>query len=190
MGELVSRFEKGHPLVSVEVYVDNTETIEEMLSQSRLDVALVEGVVHTPSLQTEQVLSDSLVLVAAKDFPLDSEIAITDLEGLPFILREKGSGTRALFVTLLEKVGVTIREKWICHSSDAILSAVRSAQGLTVISRRLVSDDLGTGLLREIQIRGVSLGRMFSLVWHKDKFFTPPLEQFVEGVKLLQENDA
>ena len=185
MGELVSRFEKRHPLITVEVYVDNTETIEQLLSSGRLDLALVEGQVHDPSLVTEEVLSDTLVLVAAKDFPLASEVDLSDLELLPFILREKGSGTRKMFVDLLEQRGVTVKEKWVCHSSDAILSAVRSAQGLTVISRRLVEDDLKTGQLLEIAIRGVRFARMFSLVFHKDKFFTPPLEQFVKDVKLL-----
>jgi len=190
MGELVSHFEKDHPLVSVEVYVDNTETIALMLAESRLDIALVEGVVLHHSLVTEEILADLLVLVAAKDFPIAREVDLSDLEGLPFILREKGSGTRALFVELLEKRGVTIREKWICHSSDAILSAVRSAQGLTVISRRLVEQELVGGVLREVPIRGVSFGRMFSLVYHKDKFFVPPLEQFVKDIKLLQENNT
>lgn len=190
MGDLVSRFEREHQGISVEVYVDNTETIAQMLSESRLDIALVEGVVHHPSLVAEEVLADSLVLVAANDFPLPDEVALPDLEQLPFILREKGSGTRQLFAKLLESRGITIREKWICHSSDAILSAVRSGQGLTVISRRLVANDLAGGVLREIPISGVCFGRMFSLVYHKDKFFTPPLEQLVNAIKLLQESNT
>ena len=190
MGELVSRFEKQHPLISVEVYVDNTATIEQLLAESHLDIALVEGQVHHPSLTTEEILRVSLVLVAAKGFPLPDVVDLSDLEELPFILREKGSGTRELFVKLLEQRGVTIREKWICHSSDAILSAVRSAQGLTVISKRLVAKDIADGVLHEIAIRGVSFGRMFSLVYHKDKFFTPPLEQFVKGIKFLQQSDT
>lgn len=187
MGDLVSRFEKAHPLVSVEVYVDNTETIEQMLTESRLDLALVEGVVHHPSLVTEEVIADSLVLVATQEFPLASEVDLPDLEKFPFILREKGSGTRELFVKLLEEKGVTITEKWICHSSDAILSAVRCGQGLTVISKRLAEQDIAGGMLREIAIRGVTFERMFSLVYHKDKFFTPPLEQFVKDVRVLRE---
>ncbi len=190
MGELVSQFEQEHPLTSVEVYVDNTQTIAQLLSESRLDIAVVEGVIHHPSLVTEEVLSDSLALVGAKAFPLASEVNLAELESLPFILREKGSGTRELFVTLLQQHGVTVREKWICHSSDAILSGVRSGQGLTVISRRLVEHDLAQGVLREIAIRDVSFERMFSLVYHKDKFFTPPLEQFVKDIKLLQEDDT
>lgn len=190
MGDLVSRFEREHQGISVEVYVGNTETIAQMLSESRLDIALVEGVVHHPSLVAEEVLADSLVLVAANDFPLPDEVALPDLEQLPFILREKGSGTRQLFAKLLESRGITIREKWICHSSDAILSAVRSGQGLTVISRRLVANDLAGGVLREIPISGVCFGRMFSLVYHKDKFFTPPLEQLVNAIKLLQESNT
>lgn len=185
MAELVSLFEKEHPQISVEVHVDNTQTIEALLAESQLDLALVEGEVRHPSLLSEAVLPDSLVLVAAKSFPLPSEVELADLENLPFIVREKGSGTRTLFTNLLEERGITIREKWICHSSDAIIRAVLSGQGLTVISRRLVSDDLEKGLLREMTIRGVSFARVFSLVFHKDKFFTPALEQLVTAIKLL-----
>lgn len=190
MGSLVSRFEKEHPRISVEVYVDNTQTIEALLAENQLDLALVEGQVTHPSLVAEALLPDSLVLVASPDFPLAKEVALTDLEGLPFILREKGSGTRSMFVNLLEERGIAIREKWICHSSDAILSAVRSGQGLTVISRRLVASDLSRGLLREVAIRGVTLARMFSLVFHKDKFFTPPLEQLVKDIRLALQFDT
>ncbi|HKL58171.1 MAG TPA: LysR family transcriptional regulator [Sphaerochaeta sp.] len=185
MGRLVSRFEEEHPLIRVEVYVDNTEAIEALLRESRLDLALVEGQVMHPSLVTEEVLPDSLVLVAATAFPIPSEVDLSDFEGLPFILREKGSGTRDLFMKLLKERGVSIREKWVCHSSDAILSAVLSGQGLTVISRRLVAPHLETGTMREVTIRGVSFARMFSLAFHKDKFFTPPLEQLVKDIRLL-----
>jgi len=58
---------------------------------------------HDPSLVAEEVLTDSLVLVSSKAFSLPG------LERLLFILREKGSGTRELFVKLLETRGVTIR---------------------------------------------------------------------------------
>ncbi|MDY0289236.1 MAG: LysR family transcriptional regulator [Sphaerochaeta sp.] len=185
MGRLVSRFEEEHPLIRVEVHVDNTEAIEAMLLDSRLDLALVEGQVMHPFLVTEDVMPDSLVLVASNTFPIPAEVALDDLEGLPFILREKGSGTRGLFVRLLEERGVSIREKWVCHSSDAILSAVLSGQGLTVISHRLVAPHLEAGTMQEVTIRGVGFARMFSLVFHKDKFFTPPLEQLVKDIRLL-----
>lgn len=190
MGELVSRFEKEHPLITVEVYVDNTQTIESMLAESRLDLALVEGQVFHPALVTEDILPDTLVLVATKGFPIADEVGLSDLSSLPFILREKGSGTRNLFVNLLEERGITIKEKWVCHSSDAILSAVRSGQGLTVISKRLVAPELSEGILREIAIRGVSFARTFSLVFHKDKFFTPPLESLVKEIRELRKKET
>ena len=131
-----------------------------------------------------------MVLVATKGFPIADEVGLSDLSSLPFILREKGSGTRNLFVNLLEERGITIKEKWVCHSSDAILSAVRSGQGLTVISKRLVAPELSEGILREIAIRGVSFARTFSLVFHKDKFFTPPLESLVKEIRELRKKES
>ncbi|MDT4763132.1 LysR family transcriptional regulator [Sphaerochaeta sp. PS] len=190
MAEVVSLFEKENPHILVELYVDNTQTIEEMLLASRLDLALVEGRVHDPSLVSTPILHDTLIVVASPQFPLAGRVRTSDLEGLPFVLREQGSGTREVFVQHLQARGVTIREKWVCHSSDAILSAVRMAQGLTVLSRRLVDRDIEEGLLRVIELEGVTFSRLFSLVYHKDKFFTPQLSLFVESLKLLQEKET
>ncbi len=186
LAPLISRFEKDHPLLSVQVRIDNTRTIENLLLEGSLDMALVEGVVHHTSLVSEQLYVDELIAVCAPSFPCPSTIALSSIGQYPLILREEGSGTRELFELLLKKQGFSYEEKWVCHSSDAILSATVAGQGITVISRRLVQSLCENGMLREIVLIGVDLKRSFSLVYHKDKVFTPALEALLQAMK----NDA
>ncbi len=56
-----------------------------------------------------------------------------------------------IFLGILGWGGILIatKEKGICHSRDALLSAVHSGQGLIVLSKRLGKNDLADGVLRE-----------------------------------------
>jgi DNA-binding transcriptional LysR family regulator len=185
---LASSFEKEHPNLQLKVVVDNTKTIEQLLLENKLDLALVEGTVSSTDLVVEPVLSDVLVLVMSADFPFKAKKSCTakDLAGMPFIFREEGSGTRQRFIEFLSSHKINVREKWVCHSSDSILNAVKSGQGLTVISLRLVRQDIEKGILRSVLLEDADFKRSFSIVYHKDKFFTPQLEALVAKIKTLE----
>ncbi|AEV30987.1 transcriptional regulator [Sphaerochaeta pleomorpha str. Grapes] len=188
MPALCCTFEKEHTNLNLKVVVDNTKTIEQLLLENKLDLALVEGTVSNTDLVTDPVVSDELVLVMSPDFPFSfqNSCRAEDLAGLPFIFREEGSGTRQRFIEFLSAHKTNVQEKWVCHSSDVILNAVKSGLGLTVISSRLVSKDLQMGKLRKIQLADANFVRAFSLVYHKDKFFTPQLEALVKKIKTLE----
>lgn len=183
---LIRQFEKEHPLIQIQVVVDNTHIIEEMLLESALDLGLVEGSIHSPDLVVQPVIQDELVLVCGEGHPFAARESIDaeELEGQPFILREEGSGTRALLEDFLKAHDITIHPKWICYSSDSILQAVAGEQGLTVISRMLVDQAAQGGRLRlqAVPVRNASFSRYFSLVTHKDKFQSSPLRMLMEMI--------
>nr|WP_319472279.1 LysR family transcriptional regulator [uncultured Sphaerochaeta sp.] len=183
LADLIARFESNHPLLRAQIQVDNTQTIERLLLDGSLDLALIEGVVQSKSLICNPCYVDELIPVCARKFPAPSTLSLKTLSDYPLILREEGSGTRALFVGLLQEQGISFEEKWSCHSSDAIVSAVCAGQGITVISRRLVRHLIKEGTLRELSLLGVDMKRNFSLVHHKDKVFTPSMEKLLHLLK-------
>ncbi|WP_320130349.1 LysR family transcriptional regulator [uncultured Sphaerochaeta sp.] len=189
MPKLISSYETSHSNSIVKVVVDNTHVIETLLLENRLDLALVEGTVASTDIIVEPLILDELVLVLSPEypFPANPTCTVADLAGKPFIFREEGSGTRERFVRFLSENKTSVVEKWICHSSDSIINAVKSGQGFSVISERLVREDLKQGLLRSIAIEGADFKRFFSLVYHKDKFFTPSIESLVKEIKTFFE---
>ena len=181
---IIRRFEEGHPAVRTQVVVDNTHVIEEMLLSSSLDLALVEGQVSSPELQVIPVIRDELVLICGAGHPyaVRDSVSAAELEKQDFILRGKGSGTRALFEDSMRSRGISITPKWTCYSSDAILSAVGENQGLGVISRMLVEQKARDGVLRILPIRDAEFHRFFSLVYHRDKFLSEPLRLLIRAI--------
>lgn len=162
-----------------QVVVDNTRVIEQMLLKSELDVAIVEGKVSSPDLVTQFMMNDPMALVCAPDknpFGNRKAVRLADLEEIPFILREKGSGTRDVFESAMPRLNI----QWVCNNSEAILRGTEMGFGMTVISRRLASERLRSGSLMEIRVTDASLERQFSIVWHKNKYLGTSLQQFID----------
>lgn len=184
---IVSEFEKQNPDIKINVFVDNTSVIEDMILKSTLDLALVEGEVKSTDIIIQPIIDDQLVLVCGNNHPMQgrNEIDITELEGLSFILREHGSGTRKLFETFLDKYGVNISEKWVSIDSEAIKNAVIKGQGLSVISKMLVEKEVEKKKLHIIKINNVQFQRKFSLIYHKNKYLSQPINRFWEYLNLF-----
>ncbi len=172
---MLKTIEKKHPEMHFQVYVDNTHSIEEKLLSNELDIAIVEGDIHNDNIIHEPIIHDQLVLVCSKEHPLSQYDVITlnDLQHLPFIVREKGSGTRAMLDNFMHHHKITYTVEWQCHSWSSIKQAVIMNHGLTLISARLVQNEIDQGLLHVLTLADWSWHRMFSLCYHKEKCNNP-----------------
>lgn len=163
------------------VSVANTHILEEMLLTNKIDVGLIEGKTSHPDLVSRDVINDSMVLVCSPEhrFFGREQVALDELRDEIFVLREKGSGTRALFEEQVEALHFPLQVKWSCYNSEAIKNIVCDGHGISVISRRLVEAELNQGRLWACTIDGVELRRHFAIVHHKNKFFSEELKTFV-----------
>lgn len=135
---LIKQFKTLHPDIEVTVKVTNTTHIEMLLLNNELDVALVEGIISNPAIVSKESFTDKLVFVCGKNSPFfdRGQVSISELEKQPFILREKGSGTRAIFEGVMKNFQINYSVLWESISVGAILSAVANDFGIAVLSVR------------------------------------------------------
>lgn len=177
----VARFHSQYPKIKVLVTVDNSAEIEKKILENQLDFALIEGSVHSGSIVRYPFLKDELVLVCgAKDKTVPDEVSVEQLGKLPFLLREKGSGTRELFDSTLLTKGITITPDWESISTEAIVNAVSCGLGVSVLPIKLVEHGLSQKNLKQIRIRGLTFERYFYLIHHKEKHLSKPILAFWE----------
>jgi LysR family transcriptional regulator, transcriptional activator of the cysJI operon len=183
---LVSHFNRSAPTANVEVTEDNTANIEALILQDKIDLGLVEGEIASPDVICRPFLEDELALVCSPGhrFAACPEVEPPELERESFIIREKGSGTRKTFEDKMVEQNLTWKAVWTCNNSDTIKNAVAAGLGISVISRRAVANEVKSGLLLERRVSGLSFMRQFKLVFHKNKYLTEPMKQFMA---LLQE---
>ncbi|MEP6733327.1 MAG: LysR family transcriptional regulator [bacterium] len=157
----LARFRAAHPDVVLRVASANTRDIARGLVERRIDVALVEGPVNDARIEVVPWRDDELVVIAHPGHPLAARrrVTLTDLAAEPFIVRERGSGTRTVAESVLAEHGVRVTIAMQLASTEAIKQAVAAGLGLAIVSRSAIDDQLALGRIAMIPLRGVSLQR-------------------------------
>ena len=167
-------FRRAFPGIDIRLTIGNTTQVAHSVREGTAELGFVEGIVDDPVLTSHSIGRDQLVIVVGPDHPWTTKkgpVAPTDLAGSEWVLREPGSGTRAIFETALEGFGVsisTLRVVLELSSNEAVRGAVEAGMGATAISASVAAPSLEAGLLHEA---GLSLpDRNFYVLRHRDRY--------------------
>jgi DNA-binding transcriptional LysR family regulator len=169
------------------VTIGNTAAICEAVARFDLDIGLIEGPCHVPSLAVTPWLVDELVIVqSAGKRPVSDAVGASKghvqlraLRELTWLLREPGSGTREAVDELLLPHLKTYRRSIVLGSSEAIKHAVVQGLGVACLSRWVVRDLLDAGRLAQVHTNLRGLRRECNWVLHRDKQPTAALRRFM-----------
>ena len=91
-------FHSAHPGIDLHVAIANTEQVAQAVHQGSADLGFVEGDIDDPALSVRKVDGDQLIVVVGVNHPWVGQNRITakSLSATGWVLREKGSGTRAM----------------------------------------------------------------------------------------------
>ncbi len=188
---ILNDFHAVMPKTTTYTFIGNTHLVEERLLKSEVDIALVEGEIHHPDLIMVPIIRDFLVLGCSKNhtFAERDEVNVKELNNQDFVMREQGSGTRALFDKFIKRHNLNIHIAWEATCPDAIRNAVLYNDCLAVVSVRLLEREIRSGQIRIFNPHTNELERYFSLVYHKDKIFTPSMDALRNIVNHYQQPD-
>lgn len=186
MPNYIKQFSTKYPHIQTFVTINNSDIIEQLVLDNKLDFALIEGVVHSENLISTNFLDDELAVVCGLDNPLieKGNISIKDLETQKFLMREKSSGTRELAESILLLQGFSMIPIWESASTEAIINGVSQGIGISILPLRLVQDSIEEGKIKKLNVLDINFKRQFHIIYHRNKFLTPAS---VEFLKLCQE---
>lgn len=179
--EYVRRFSADHSGIDVRVRIGRTPVLEQCLLNNELDLALVEGTIQAKQLLCEAYMEDELTVIcpAGSLFMQGQTISLSLFCKQRFLLREAESGTRQLFDHRMESIGRTVEPVWESASTSALINAVASGLGVSVLPKRMVNDALRNGRVVSIQVSGLEFRRKFYIVYHQNKFVTASASAFM-----------
>ena len=162
----LGRFHTRHPRVRIQTTSANTRSVLRMLLESRVDVALVEGPVSDQRVAVEPWKDDELIVIAPPSHPLtrSPRIAVSMLANEAFLVREPGSGTRAVTERALASHGVRLTNTMRVGGTEAIKQAVAAGLGLAIVSRAAAADQLSLGRVTVLQIDGFTIRRTLAQI--------------------------
>lgn len=168
--KLLGAFKLENPKVQLNIQSGNTEQIVDSLTFGKIAIGLIEGPALRKGVRTEPFMEDELILIFSSDHPwADKEnITIDDLRNSPFVLRERGSGTRRVLETALVKCGLRQKDMNVVmelDSTEAIISSVESGLGIGFVTRAAVIPRFPLGRIVTKPVKGLRVQRHFSLVY-------------------------
>ena len=182
---LLADFHAAHPDVTIFSRIGNTQDLEGRLLSDDLDVALIEGDITSTQLTAKPFLTDELILLASPARGFASEMPREAIAGAPFLLREEGSGTRALFEAVMQAAELPYETVGVFNNSASILQAVAADFGLAALSERIAAPALAEGHVKSFTVPGLRFHRTLRVVCHQNKYLTPTLRAFLafcEGI--------
>ena len=180
--ELIFIFQKQIPQIQVQVTVSNRRTLQKMLLNNQLDIALIEGGVDDSHLHGEAFGGDRLVLITPPYHPLlkKKDVTLLDLLAYPLLLREKNSSVRIFVEQLFAVEGLPpLNPHWESASTQAIVQAVSYGMGISLLPEPLVKRDILLGTVCTCPVVGADLCRQNYVVWDKHKFLTKATQEFI-----------
>ncbi|GKW48882.1 LysR family transcriptional regulator [Halomonas sp. NCCP-2165] len=176
---LAGRFNEAHPGAELRLRLRNSREVIDEVLRLEADLGLIEGECREPSLISEPWCEDRLVIVASPRHALAAMEHLDDaaLARGPWILREPGSGTRAVFEAAMRGRALTPRVAMELGQHEAIKQAVRAGLGLGCLSEFCVAGELARGELVALS-SDLGLRRRFSLIWHPRRYRSPLWQAF------------
>ncbi|ENO5735078.1 TPA: DNA-binding transcriptional regulator YeiE [Salmonella enterica subsp. enterica serovar Typhimurium] len=177
---MITRYRQHYPALPLELSVGNSQDVINAVLDFRVDIGLIEGPCHSTEIISEPWLEDELVVFAAPSSPLtQGPVTLEQLAASPWILRERGSGTREIVDYLLLSHLPRFHMAMELGNSEAIKHAVRHGLGISCLSRRVIAEQLQAGTLGEVAVPLPRLVRTLWRVHHRQKHLSNALQRFL-----------
>ncbi|WP_336814061.1 LysR family transcriptional regulator [Bosea sp. MMO-172] len=178
---LIQRFRREHPGITVSLAIGNTETVSAAIHDGAADLGFIEGEIDDPALAITAVAEDELVIVVPPGHAWSQQPpSPVELSQGVWVLREPGSGTRAMFEAALPGLGLATTDLAIAlelPSNEAICAAVAAGAGATAISRLVAANAIAAGRLATVALPLPK--RRFLALRHKERYLAKAAAAFL-----------
>jgi DNA-binding transcriptional LysR family regulator len=188
---LIGRFRERYPGIELRLRIANSRAIEEAVRSHELDLAVVGGHGLAPGEECLAAgLVDELVLVVGRRHPWarSREVAPARLAEERLLVREEGSATRQVAERTLERAGVTWEVGMELNHTEAIKQAVMAGLGVAFVSVYAVRDEVASGRLVSLRLRGLRIRRHFHAIHSEARTLSAGARAFL--AMLLEQADA
>lgn len=156
------------PSHALELTVDNTAVLLRMLDENLLDFALVEGFFDKSVYDCQLLRREPFMGVCGREHPFAGQtVPFEEVFAQHLLLREEGSGTRAVLEQLLAERNFTVGQfhrVTTVNSFALIKTLVKSGGGITFAYQAVASSD---PLLTTFTAGDAAGTREFNIVWLK-----------------------
>ncbi|MGE4061709.1 MAG: LysR substrate-binding domain-containing protein, partial [Sphingomonadales bacterium] len=184
--QFIYSFRQKFPGVVVSLTIGNTATVTASMRDGAVNLGFVEGEIETAGLSVMPVADDEMILVAPAGHPWGGRRRSRklDLGAAAWIVREAGSGTRAVldgFLARNNHSAGNLAHALVLPTNESVLTAVEAGFGVTVISKMAALAALRAKTIVRVGCRIPP--RRFYMLRHVGRYVTSVEREFVHLVQ-------
>lgn len=164
----LAKFNKRFPEIKLSLINGNTEIIEKRLLKNEIDVGIVEGKPTNTDIRYSPFLNDELlVFTSAQNTTTPNSVTNDEFLKLPLVLRERGSGTLEIIENSLHQYQVSPKQLNVLlflGSTEAIKSFIKTGNGVGIVSRFAIEQELSNHIFRLIHTPSLKFNRQFYFI--------------------------
>lgn len=162
-------FKQKFPDIHIELTDGNTEHIENLLADNKIDLGIVEGQSKRQHIKYTQFIKDEIVLCTGNTNKSikKSVITLNELQKLPMVVREQGSGSLEVVVSALKKLNVKLSQlniEMVLESSESIKSYLFHSSTFAFLSIHSIFKELKSNEMKIVDVKGLSIERYFYFI--------------------------
>lgn len=182
---MLAEYRRRHPGIDIKLRVMNREQLHRALRDGELDLGVSGRPPDADDIVGEPFAPHPNVIICDCKHPLTKrkKIPLIELKGQPFIVRERGSGTRIAMEQAFAKRRLDPRIVMELGSNETIKRAVAAGFGLGFISAHVIAFDLRSRRLATVDVEGFPLMRRWYVVERAGKRLPPAALAFKRMLK-------
>jgi DNA-binding transcriptional LysR family regulator len=182
---LLAEFKGLHPAIDIDLQISDTQGVITKVLAHEAEIGFVGTRDKSDKLVFKSLATDKLVLIASEDSTWlhQDSLSVEQLRGIPFILRESGSGTRITVKQKLLEKGITEEELNVVMrlgSTAAVKRAVESSLGVSFVSEKAIKNEIRLGTIKTIPVKDLELDREFFIVYSGKKSHSPAAQALLQ----------
>ncbi|MFW5454094.1 LysR family transcriptional regulator [Thioalkalivibrio sulfidiphilus] len=185
MPRLLGPFCAQYPGIDIALEVVNRDRLLERLAHNQDDLYVMGVPPDELDIEREPFMENPLVVLAPAAHPMArrKRIPYADLANEPFVMRERGSGTRLAVERVFQEWNVPLKIKMELGSNEAIKQAVAGGLGLAILSQSTLRLDPSQNEVTVLNVRGFPIKRYWYVVRPRDKRLSIVANAFLDFLR-------
>lgn len=185
---MLSTFHRRFPNVGIELNEGSSLEMTLGLQKFKNEVAIIAKAEEIPGIRFIPFSQEEMVVIVGPEHALThaDSVTVRDLAREPFIMKDRGSGTRRLVDRLFKDAGCTPNILMEVSNAEFIKQLVNRGDGISMLVRESVAVELENGFLSAVPLSGRSVWLDVSIAYLEDQHLSPPAKAFLDTLEQLQ----
>jgi DNA-binding transcriptional LysR family regulator len=193
---VLATFKSIHPHVQVTLKTKDSRGIEQLVAESRVELAVVTDVSqvkNSPQFCIEPCRQEQLVPFVSTKHPFarKTRISLAELARQPLILKERSESKTRELLKQIEQRGFELNVFMECESAEAVKAAVMKGLGAGVLYRDHLNAEIRRGDLKILRIFDLKRIDSKSFILYKsDQPLSPNAQEFLGLLRPAQQKSV